>query len=123
MTVETRPGPSHEWSSPRPLAPRLDLAWHAASFRWGCRGLRTLQLALAILADYLGDDVRARSLYHRFAHETVECRLPLGSGFVLSGESIQRWMVGLNEAAPVCAPRERVESFDCPAAADLEGLC
>jgi uncharacterized protein DUF6166 len=59
----------------RPLPPRFDLQ-KIAPLSWGAKVVGTreqpnpgaAQLALAILADCLGDDLRARGLYRRFAH-------------------------------------------------------
>lgn len=51
----------------RPLDLRLDLIRHSpAGFEWGYAGSGPSQLALAILADYLDDDDRARELYMDF---------------------------------------------------------
>lgn len=56
----------------RRLDPRLDLANHSPSgFEWGYAGSGPAQLALAILADALGDDGRALQLYQRFKSEVV----------------------------------------------------
>lgn len=49
------------------LDPRLDLRNHSPTeFEWGYGGSGPAQLALAILADYLGDDEQALNLYQRF---------------------------------------------------------
>lgn len=51
----------------RPLDPRLDLYNHSPTgFEWGYAGSGPAQLALAILADHLGDDREALDLYQRF---------------------------------------------------------
>lgn len=51
----------------RRLRPRLDLRCHSpAEFEWGYGGSGPAQLALAILADHLGDDGQALNLYQRF---------------------------------------------------------
>jgi hypothetical protein len=51
----------------RPLNPRLDLWNHSPSgFEWGYCGSGPAQLALALLADHLGDDEQALNLYQRF---------------------------------------------------------
>jgi hypothetical protein len=51
----------------RPLNPRLDLYNHSPSgFEWGYCGSGPAQLALALLADHLGDDQQAFNLYQRF---------------------------------------------------------
>jgi len=47
----------------RPLDPRLDLrAFNRAGFEWTYSGPGPRQLALALLADHLGDDARALAL-------------------------------------------------------------
>lgn len=49
------------------LAPRLDLFNHSPTgFAWGFSGSGPAQLALAILADALGDDARALRLHQGF---------------------------------------------------------
>jgi hypothetical protein len=51
----------------QPLDPRLDLRSHSpAEFEWGYGGSGPAQLALAILADHLGDDQQALNLYQHF---------------------------------------------------------
>jgi hypothetical protein len=52
---------------PRLLAPRHDLRNHSPTgFQWGYGGSGPAQLALALLADALGDDERALQLYQVF---------------------------------------------------------
>ena len=47
----------------KPLDPRLDLWNHSPTgFQWGYGGSGPAQLALALLADYLGDDEQAVAL-------------------------------------------------------------
>lgn len=54
----------------RPLAPRLDLRSHSLTgFEWGYAGSGPAQLALA--ADALGDDDRARAVYQRLKFRLV----------------------------------------------------
>lgn len=49
------------------LNPRTDLFNHSPDgFEWGYAGSGPAQLALALLADALGDDERALSLHQRF---------------------------------------------------------
>jgi hypothetical protein len=51
----------------RRLNPRRDLWNHSPSgFEWGYGGSGPAQLALAILADHLGDDQEALEFYQRF---------------------------------------------------------
>ena len=59
-----------------PLDPRLDLRNHSpVGFEWGYGGSGPAQLALAILADHLGDDLQALNLYQHFKW-TVIAGLP-----------------------------------------------
>jgi hypothetical protein len=56
----------------RPLPPRLDLrALSKAGFEWTYEGAGPAQLALAMLADHLGDDQQALQYYQRFMREVV----------------------------------------------------
>jgi len=55
-----------------PLDPRLDLATYTdRGFEWTFEGDASRQLALAILAEHLGDPDRARSLVEPFMREIV----------------------------------------------------
>jgi hypothetical protein len=55
-----------------PLNPRLDLrALSKAGFEWTYEGAGPAQLALALLADHLGDDASALRHYERFMREVV----------------------------------------------------
>lgn len=52
------------------LNPRFDLVNHSPDgFDWGYEGSGPAQLALAILADYLKDDLKALALYQKFKRE------------------------------------------------------
>jgi hypothetical protein len=56
----------------KPLDPRYDLRrLSATGFEWTYEGAGPAQLALALLADPLGDDVRALALYERFMRQVV----------------------------------------------------
>ena len=56
----------------RPLPPRFDLRRHSPDgFEWGYGGSGPAQLALALTADALGDDDRARSVYQPFKFKVV----------------------------------------------------
>jgi hypothetical protein len=56
----------------QPLNPRHDLRNHSPDgFEWGYSGSGPAQLALAILADHLGDDARAQALYQEFKFTVV----------------------------------------------------
>lgn len=51
----------------RPLDPRFDLWEHSPTgFEWGYGGSGPAQLALALLADHLGDDEQAVALHQDF---------------------------------------------------------
>jgi hypothetical protein len=55
-----------------PLDPRYDLKRLSPSgFEWTYEGAGPAQLALALLADHLGDDARALALYERFMRAVV----------------------------------------------------
>ncbi|HEX6441737.1 MAG TPA: DUF6166 domain-containing protein [Stellaceae bacterium] len=56
----------------KPLPPRYDLKrLSATGFEWTYEGAGPAQLALAILADHLGDDRRALGLYEAFMRRVV----------------------------------------------------
>ena len=56
----------------RPLDPRFDLWEHSSTgFEWGYGGSGPAQLALALLADHLGDDERAVALHQDFKWAVV----------------------------------------------------
>jgi hypothetical protein len=56
----------------QPLDPRLDLWNHSPTgFEWGYAGSGPAQLALALLADHLGDDKRALTLHQDFKWAVV----------------------------------------------------
>jgi hypothetical protein len=56
----------------RPLDPRFDIkTFSPAGFEWTYEGDGPRQLALAILADHLGDPQRALALTERFMREVV----------------------------------------------------
>ncbi|HUC10022.1 MAG TPA: DUF6166 domain-containing protein [Stellaceae bacterium] len=75
---------------PRFLDPRLDLCNHSPTgFEWGYPGSGPAQLALAILADFLGDDARAIALHQEFKWDHIS---PLtGDEFCISGDVLERW--------------------------------
>ena len=82
----------------RPLNPRLDLWNHSPSgFEWGYGGSGPAQLALALLADHLGDDDKAIKLHQDFKSNVV-AELPY-RGWTLGSEQIQRALTAL--AVPV----------------------
>ena len=56
----------------KPLPPRYDLKrLSPAGFEWTYEGAGPSQLALALLADHLGDDEAALRRYERFMREVV----------------------------------------------------
>jgi Family of unknown function (DUF6166) len=56
----------------RPLPPRLDLKRLSdTGFEWSYEGAEPAQLALAILADYYGDDAKALAAYPAFMTAVV----------------------------------------------------
>jgi hypothetical protein len=56
----------------RPLDPRFDLKrLSPTGFEWTYEGAGPAQLALALLADHLGDDPRALALYEPFMRAVV----------------------------------------------------
>jgi hypothetical protein len=56
----------------KPLAPRHDLRrLSGTGFEWTYEGAGPAQLALALLADHLGDDARALALYEPFMRAVV----------------------------------------------------
>ena len=72
----------------RPLHPRLDLRDHSPTgFEWGYGGSGPAQLALALLADLLGDAAAERR-YHDFKFAVV-ARLPYTS-WKLMGSDVRR---------------------------------
>ncbi len=80
--------------SDRPLDPRLDLWNHSPTgFEWGYHGSGPAQLALALLADHLGDDERALDEYQRFKRTVVSC-LPY-AGWTLTGTQIDHALASL----------------------------
>lgn len=75
------------------LDPRLDLANHSPTgFEWGYGGSGPAQLALAILADAIGDDDLARSLYQEYKREVISA-LPYGS-WTITVEQVLQWVSG-----------------------------
>lgn len=75
----------------RELQPRYDLRNHSpAGFEWGYGGSGPAQLALAILADFLGDDETAQILYQKFKRE---CIAPIAKErWTMSSQEIRDWL-------------------------------
>lgn len=71
----------------RPLDPRFDIkAFSPAGFEWTYEGDGPRQLALALLADHLGDPARALALTERFMREVVAV---LDNAWSLTSEEIE----------------------------------
>ena len=84
----------------RRLNPRLDLWNHSPTgFEWGYGGSGPAQLALAILADHLGDDEQAFNFHHRFKWKVI-AELP-GRGWTITSEDIELVLQSLREAEPL----------------------
>jgi hypothetical protein len=82
MVRVTKDGDSHA------LRLRLDLANHSPTgFEWGYAGSGPAQLALAILADALGDDQAALRLHQRFKFRII-CALKRDSPWLLSQKQV-----------------------------------
>jgi hypothetical protein len=76
------------------LSPRHDLRNHSPDgFNWGYGGSGPAQLALALLADALGDDEKAQRLYQDFKFKVIG-RLT-GDRFELSQEDIRQTVAAL----------------------------
>jgi hypothetical protein len=70
----------------RPLDPRFDLKrFSAVGFEWTYEGDGPRQLALALLADHLGDDRKALDLTETFMRDVVSV---LDNAWSLTGEEI-----------------------------------
>lgn len=72
----------------RPLNPRLDLWNHSPTgFEWGYGGSGPAQLALALLAEHLGDNDRTLELHQEFKWAVV-AKLPR-RGWTLTSVQVQ----------------------------------
>jgi Family of unknown function (DUF6166) len=70
----------------KPLAPRFDLKrFSAMGFEWTYEGDGPRQLALALLADHLGDDRKALALTEKFMRDVVSL---LDNAWRMTGEEI-----------------------------------
>jgi hypothetical protein len=70
----------------RPLNPRFDLKrFSAMGFEWTYEGDGPRQLALALLADHLGDDAKAQALTEAFMRDVVSV---LDNAWRLTSEEI-----------------------------------
>ena len=76
-----------------PLPPRYDLKrLSATGFEWTYEGDGPAQLALALLADHLGDDNKALTLYERFMRRVVA---ELDNSWELNSADIDAALAGL----------------------------
>lgn len=81
----------------RLLDPRFDLRSHSPTgFEWGYAGSGPAQLALALTADALGDDDRARRVYQAFKFKVVATL------------TADRWRLTEDEVLSAVAEVERV---------------
>jgi hypothetical protein len=72
----------------QPLDPRFDLWNHSPTgFEWGYGGSGPAQLALALLADHLGDDEQAIALHQDFKWAVVT---KLAHSWTLTSQDIER---------------------------------
>jgi len=83
------------------LDPRFDLICHSPTgFEWGYGGSGPAQLALAILADFLGNDHLALKLYQFFKNDVIT-KLPY-EGWILEEDEIRRWIRWIYNMLAVC---------------------
>lgn len=73
------------------IDPRRDLVEYSAAFDWGNKGAAAHQLAIAILAEVLGDEL-ALDFYEDFAAQVV-AKLP--ASWILEAEDVNGWFLGL----------------------------
>jgi len=84
------------------LNPRFDLWNHSPTgFEWGYGGSGPAQLALALLADHLGDDEQALNLYQRFKWAVI-AELP-GKQWRLTSREIDQALQNIREAETATA--------------------
>jgi len=80
----------------KPLDPRFDLRrLSPTGFEWTYEGAGPAQLALALLADHLSDDVRALALYEPFMRRVVA---ELDNSWELSSADIETALAQLGAA-------------------------
>jgi hypothetical protein len=85
-----------------PLNPRLDLWNHSPTgFEWGYGGSGPAQLALAILADHLGEDEQAFNFHHRYKWAVI-AELPKRS-WTLTSQDIDLVLPTLRDTGPLLA--------------------
>lgn len=75
---------------------RLDLRNHSPTgFEWGYSGSGPAQLALAILADYLGDDKRALLLHQDF--KSAKIAGLTDDEWSISADEIEEWLAEMRQ--------------------------
>jgi hypothetical protein len=91
----------------QPLPLRLDLFNHSPTgFSWGYGGSGPAQLALALLADALGDDDRAIRLHQCFKFKVVAC-WPEGERWWITAEQIAAVVKVIEqEAVPIANEKD-----------------
>lgn len=90
----------------RILPERHDLRNHSPTgFEWGYGGGGPAQLALALLADYLGDDQQALALYQEFKFRVVAA---LPEYWKLTGQDIDKALKRMVEARQALAELEGI---------------
>ncbi len=78
----------------KPLDPRTDIEEFSVNgFEWTYEGPESRQLALAILADHLGDDQRALALSEQFMREVVAY---FDNTWEMSGEDVDAALAALS---------------------------
>ena len=78
-----------------PLPPRLDLhSFSRTGFEWSYAGPAPQQLALALLADHLGDDARALALCGPFMHGVVA---HLDNAWAMTSDEVGAALAGLTK--------------------------
>jgi Family of unknown function (DUF6166) len=95
-----------------PLDPRNDLRNHSPQgFEWGYQGSGPAQLALAMLADFTGDDGLALDCYQAFKQEVVAL-LPREEG---------RWEIGAGRIRQFLASKQKNQQYGQPETGSRDG--
>jgi len=97
----------------------IALAYHGPiGFSWGDDSSGSAQLALAILADYLGDDELGLRLYQQFQSDVIS-RFIANANFVLVDRQIDAWLAAVAQrkcvvkSKPFGAESEDSSRADC----------
>jgi hypothetical protein len=94
----------------QPLDSRQDLRNHSPDgFEWGYTGSGPAQLALALLADHLGDSVKAIELYQEFKFSVVAGFSR--DGWILTTRDIDRALAKLRVSGTTAAPEVSQNGF------------